>query len=92
MCTNMQCVVGLSVLLFSVACAENCSTWLHPSGDGHNCLCGPSIGTVITKLLLQRLICHSCLYYICMKGRIFHANTHSHRCLSVTTRPIDLHF
>ena len=26
MYTNMQCVVGLSVLLFSVACAENCST------------------------------------------------------------------
>ena len=46
MCTNMQCVVGLSVLLFSVACAENCSTWLHPSGDGQ-CLCGPSLGTVV---------------------------------------------
>ena len=46
MYTNMQCVVGLSVLLFSVACAENCSTWLHPSGDGQ-CLCGPSLGTVV---------------------------------------------
>ena len=46
MCTNMQCVVGLSVLLFSVACADNCSTWLHPSGDGQ-CSCGPSLGTVV---------------------------------------------
>ena len=47
MCTNMQSVVGLSVLLFSVACAENCSTWFHPSVDGHNCSCGPSLGTVV---------------------------------------------
>ena len=45
MCTNMQSVVGLSVLLFSVACAENCSTWFHPSVDGHNCSCGPTLGT-----------------------------------------------
>ena len=47
MCTNMQSVVGLSVLLFSVACAENCSTWFHPSVDGHNCSCGPTLGTVV---------------------------------------------
>ena len=43
----MQSVVGLSVLLFSVACAENCSTWFHPSGDGHNCSCGPTLRTVV---------------------------------------------
>ena len=43
----MQSVVGLTVLLFSVACAENCSTWFHPSGDGHNCSCGPTLGTVV---------------------------------------------
>ena len=47
MCTNMQSVVGLSVLLFSVACAEKCLTWLHPGGNGHNCSCGPSLGTVV---------------------------------------------
>ena len=43
----MQCVVVLGLLLLSVTCAErNCSTWLHPSGDGQ-CLCGPSLGTVV---------------------------------------------
>ena len=47
MCTNMQSVVGLSVLLFSVAIAENCSTWLHPSVDDHTCSCGPALGTVV---------------------------------------------
>ena len=47
MYTNMQSVVGLSVLLFSVACAENCSTWFHLSRDGHNCSCGPTLGTIV---------------------------------------------
>ena len=42
----MQCVVVLGLLLISVACADNCTTWLHPSGDGQ-CLCGPSLGTVV---------------------------------------------
>ena len=42
----MWSVVGLSLLLISVACADNCTTWLHPSGDGQ-CLCGPSLGTVV---------------------------------------------
>ena len=43
----MQCVVVLGLLLLSVTCAErNCSTWLHPSG-GDQCLCGPSLGTVV---------------------------------------------
>ena len=42
----MRSVVGLSLLLISVACADNCTTWLHPSGDGQ-CLCGPSLGTVV---------------------------------------------
>ena len=43
----MQCVVVLGLILLSVTCAErNCSTWLHPSGDGQ-CLCGPSLGTVV---------------------------------------------
>ena len=43
----MQCVVVLGLLLLSVTCAErNCSTWLHPSGDGQ-CSCGPSLGTVV---------------------------------------------
>ena len=42
----MQCVVVLGLLLLSVACADNCSTWLHPSGDGQ-CLCGPSLETVV---------------------------------------------
>ena len=42
----MQSVVVCSLLLISVACADNCTTWFHPSGDGQ-CLCGPSLGTVV---------------------------------------------
>ena len=42
----MWCVVGLCVLLISVAYAEPCPTWLHPSGDGE-CLCGATLGTVV---------------------------------------------
>ena len=34
------------VLLISVAYAESCHTWLHPSGDGE-CLCGTTLGTVV---------------------------------------------
>ena len=46
LCTNMHSVVVCSLLLISVACGNNCTTWLHPSGDGQ-CLCGPSLGTVV---------------------------------------------
>ena len=42
----MWCVVGLCVLLISVAYAEPCPTWLHPSGDGEY-LCGATFGTVV---------------------------------------------
>ena len=42
----MWCVVGLCVLLISVAYGEPCPTWLHSSGDGE-CLCGATIGTVV---------------------------------------------
>ena len=42
----MWCVVGLCVLLISVANGEPCPTWLHPSGDGE-CLCGATLGTVV---------------------------------------------
>ena len=46
-CVSMKCVALLSVLLISVSCAENnCSTWLHPSGDDQ-CSCGPTLGTVV---------------------------------------------
>ena len=34
------------VLLISIAYAESCPTWLHPSGDGE-CLCGATLGTVV---------------------------------------------
>ena len=43
---RMRCCVGLSVLLIAVACAENCSTWFYPAGDGQ-CVCGSRLGTVI---------------------------------------------
>ena len=42
----MHSVVVFSLLLISVACGDNCTTWLHPSGDGQ-CSCGPSLGTVV---------------------------------------------
>ena len=42
----MWCVVGLCVLLISVAYGEACPTWLHPSGDGE-CLCGATLGTLV---------------------------------------------
>ena len=32
----------LVALLFTVVCAENCSTWLHASGDGY-CICGSTL-------------------------------------------------
>ena len=35
------------MLLISVAYGEPCPTWLHPSGDGE-CLCGATLGTVVT--------------------------------------------
>ena len=44
---SMQCIVWLSALLLSVAWADgNCTTWLHPLGDGQ-CSCGPTLGNVV---------------------------------------------
>ena len=34
------------MLLIAVGCAENCSTWFYPAGDGQ-CVCGSRLGTVI---------------------------------------------
>ena len=36
----------VTVTLLTAVCADNCSTWLHSSGDGH-CLCGSSLGILV---------------------------------------------
>ena len=59
----MHSVVVCSLLLISVACGDNCTTWFNPSGDGHNCSCGPSLGTVVVcnnetqQVGVQRTFC-----------------------------------